>query len=449
MATNWPQRQKERKIRLELSTHDNRCWKKFRDGKHHYFMHPLTKEGYEAALREWTLLSAKLDGERPNAPQYHHQRDLFTLVQSWYDRFGVPKDEAKLAQQVEQFLDWIAKELEQPTLPYTMPVMAFVSTHSDFLDEFGHAGLGTTAYRLPEKWQERIRQLDDAPAVSKCQQTIEYWVGEYLTRTKKRAKGTTTTIGTARDRVQRLNKYKRMTDTSKHVTTIDPDAVDKYHDDLNELQIAKKTKEGYFNAFRMMVRWISGRKNCDLYNKKPANLENKDWAFREPDGTGRKRMAKKEQLWTPEEFATVLKTVPQPYRAYLVTSLNCGFRSSDLSALRKTDLRLADGRIVIQRQKMNQQETAPVVSYRLWDITVKLINEALCDDPVFAFAGRWGNRLVVSKFDANGEPKTHDNLATYWGHNREEYGLAGKRLDYIRKTGSTWIKKIQRGIEKL
>jgi hypothetical protein len=121
MATNWAQRQKERKVHLELSPHDGRCWKKYKGGKHHYFPYPLTKEGYESALRDWALLSAKLDGERPNAEQYHHHRDLISLVQQWYDRFGVPKDEAKLAKQVGQFLEWLNEQLERPELPAIMP----------------------------------------------------------------------------------------------------------------------------------------------------------------------------------------------------------------------------------------------------------------------------------------------------------------------------------------
>jgi integrase len=451
---NWADRQRERGVRLELTPWPSRnYWKKFRDGKTHYLKHPLTKEGYEAALLEWSGIVARLDGERPNAQQYHHHRDLFTLVQEWYDHFGTPTDEAKLSKYVAEFLLWIEEQLKQPELPYTMPVMSFTSNtkRPEFLNEFalapGAFGFGIKEFRLSSKWRERIRQLDDSPRSTKLPQTIEFWIEQYLIRVKSRGRGTTT-IGTAKDRIVRLGKYKKMSDTSKHVRTITNTAIEKYHDDLDKLSLSKASKEGYFSAFRMFVRWASRSEGCELYGNAPENLDSKEFSFREPQGTGRKRLAKKKLLWEPEDFQAVLQNVPQPHRAYLVTMLNCGFRSTDLNALRKDDLDLKNGRITIQREKMNQNETSPVVSYPLWPITVTLIEEAMSDDPVFVFAGRRGGRLVVHKF-VDDEPKTYDNLSLYWNRHRQEFGLAEKRMDYIRKTGATEIQRINRGIETL
>jgi integrase len=450
----WADRQEERSIHLELSQHKARgCWKKYRDGKTFYLKHPLTKEGYEAALLEWSQIVARLDGERPNAQQYHHHRDAFRLVQNWYDHFGVPKDETKLAKQVEQFLEWIEEQLKQPELPYTMPVLAFASStrRPEFCSEFimapGTGGFGSVHFRLPPKWQERIRQMDDSPKSTKLPQTVEFWIEQYLDRVKSRGQGTTT-IGTAKDRIVRLGKYKTLADTSKHVTTITTTTIEKYHDELEKLPLSKASKEGYFSAFKMFVRWASRNEDCELYGKAPENLDSNELTFREANGTGRKRLAKKKMLWTPEEFATALKNVPQPFRCYLVLSLNCGFRSTDLNALRKDDLHLKIGRLIIQRQKMNQNETSPVVSYPLWQKTVDLLKEAMSDDPVFVFSGRRGNRLITQKFEG-GEPKIYDNLSLYWNRHRKDFGLDRKRLDYIRKTGATEVQRHNRGIETL
>jgi hypothetical protein len=55
----------------------------------------------------------------------------------------------------------------------------------------------------------------------------------------------------------------------------------------------------------------------------------------------------------------------------------------------------------------------------------------------------------VDKIDDSGKVSTYDNLSRFWGNNRDKYGLAGKRLDFIRKTGSTEIEKINRGLEAL
>jgi integrase len=448
---NWAERQKQRGVRLELSPHPERnCWKKYRDGKHHYLHFPITKEGYEAALLEWSKIMARLDGERPNAKQFHHHRDLFRLVQQWYDHFGVPEPEAKLSKYVPQFLEWIDEQLEKPELPQQIPFMAFVSQKPDFAADFigkGYTLFGTVAYKLPDKWQERIRQLDEDPSNIKQPQTIEHWIGKYVQRLKSRGHSSIK-IGTAKDQVQKIGKFRELADTSKHVTTITDETLDKYAQDLDEQDLEKASKQSYFNSFRMFLRWICRQPNCDLFKKEPGNLNSKESRFRERHGTGRKRLKKKGLLWTPDEFKLVLTKVPQPYRAYLVTMLNCGFRSTDLNALRKEDVHLKIGRIIIQREKMNQNDTSPVVNYPLWPITVKLIQEAMSDDPVYVFAGRNGNRLIVAKFIGD-EPRTHDNLSRYWGRNRESFGLAEKRLDYIRKTGSTEIERINRGVETL
>ena len=87
---------------------------------------------------------ARLDGERPNAKQFHHHRDLFRLVQQWYDHFGVPEPEAKLSKYVPQFLEWIDEQLEKPELPQQIPFMAFVSQKPDFAADF--IGKGYTSF---------------------------------------------------------------------------------------------------------------------------------------------------------------------------------------------------------------------------------------------------------------------------------------------------------------
>ncbi len=445
---NWAERQKERGVRLELSPHpDRNCWKKFRDGKHHYLHFPITKEGYEAALLEWSKIVARLDGERPHAQTFFRHRDLFRLVLNWYDHFGVPDTEAKLSKQVEQFLAWLDEQLEEPELPVHIPFMAFVPSHREFGTEFlaKYTLFGTEMYKLPDKWRERIRQLDESPKSTKKPQTIQFWLDQYMHRAIARSR-TATTIGTARDRLNKVRKFSHFADTSKHVSTIKAETLDQYHEHLDRMDLEQVSKEGYFNAFRMFVRWASKQDNCDLVA--PANLDSREFGFREKKGTGRKRLEKKKLLWQPDDFAIVLKKVPQPFRCYCVLMLNCGFRSGDISHLRKEDMDLDAGRITIQREKLNQQDTAPVVSYPLWPKTIELIREVESDDKVFVFRNTRGGPLVVQKEKGDGIT-SYDLLSTTWYRNAEEWGLDAKRLDFIRKTGSTAIERSHRGFETL
>jgi integrase len=443
MAVSWAKRQADKGVKLELTPFLPRnCWKKYK-GKVYYLNHPLTNAGYKAALLEWVSILAELDRERPHAKTYHHHREQFLSVQRWYEQFGVPDGETKLAKHVDDFLSWLNDRFQQPTLQPLMPFMSFTTTRTrkDFWHDFIENGTGYTLfgdqqYMLPQKWQERLRQLEERGGRKKKPQVIGHWLDEYLKRTDARTHHSIR-LSTGLDRDFKLRSFKRWIDQSKHVTTLDETTVSEFHEHLATTAYAKSTKEGYFKAFRMFVRWAAKQPDCEL--AVPQNLDDREFLFREPKGTGRKREEKKKQLWTPDEFALVLEKVPQPYRCYLVLMLNCGFRNIDLSSLQKSDLRLKTKRILYQREKTNQNDTSPVVSYPLWDATVELIKEAISDDDTFCFLNSAGGRLVVSK-RTDGEKIVYDTVSRYWRRYRKKFGLAGKRLDFIRKTGSTRIK---------
>ena len=193
---NWADRQKARGVKLHLTPYPERnCWKKYRDGRVHYLHHPITKQGYDSALLEWSQIVARLDAGRANAELYYRLREMFSLVTDWFDHFGVPDGEKPLPRQVELFLKWLDGQMTIPVLPSEVPVQDFVAEHHprEFVEEFVKTQafeVGGSIWRirqLPAKWEERIRQLDESPRSQKCPQTIEYWLDQYVTRAKARA----------------------------------------------------------------------------------------------------------------------------------------------------------------------------------------------------------------------------------------------------------------------
>ncbi|MEZ5943216.1 MAG: tyrosine-type recombinase/integrase [Planctomycetaceae bacterium] len=131
-----------------------------------------------------------------------------------------------------------------------------------------------------------------------------------------------------------------------------------------------------------------------------------------------------------------LDNLPEAYPCYVMLMLNCGFRHVDVSELQWSDLRLSEERLVIQRNKLNQQDTAPVVSYPLWDTTIELIERHKSDHEKFVFTNHAGNQV-------------EDSIKTWWGRNRDKYGLGEKRLDYVRKTGSTFVERRERLLDEI
>ena len=213
------------------------------------------------------------------------------------------------------------------------------------------------------------------PSNIKQPQTIDHWIGKYVQRLKSRGHSSIK-IGTAKDQVQKIGKFRELADTSKHVTTITDETLDKYAQDLDEQDLEKASKQSYFNSFRMFLREYadsrtvtSSKKSLEISTARSPDFG----SAMEPAANGSR---KRGSCGHRTNSRLVLTKVPQPYRAYLVTMLNCGFRSTDLNALRKEDVHLKIGRIIIQREKMNQNDTSPVVNYPLWPITVQLIQRS-------------------------------------------------------------------------
>ncbi|HWL08428.1 MAG TPA: tyrosine-type recombinase/integrase [Planctomicrobium sp.] len=435
---NYAERSKASGIRLELTPHNPRnCWKKKHEGKTHYFHHPLTQAGYQDALLDWVKLKASIDSKRPNAHVWHSHRELFQQVQKYWQQFGIPKPERKLAEQVDSFLAFIETKLEDTQLSSLIPFHEF--TGNQFKSEFVVGGVLSRfgqIRELPEKWQDRISRLTKKEMM-KEPQTIDYWLEKYLSRIEQRG-GKYIVEKTAKDRQFKLIHLKKWADLQAHVSTIDDKWLEQYHDtvdskvsDSTGKLLSKSSKEGYFKAVKMFIRWAATQSGCDL--RLPANIDNRESGFRETSGTGRKREEKKKKLWTREEFITTLEKIPKPYNTALILMLNCGFRHVDVSELRKSDVHLDSGRIVVQRNKLNQQDRAPVISYPLWNKSIELLQATMGD-----------RELVFQNSDGG---KIEGSLKTWWTRNKKEYG--NKRLDYLRKTGSTIIAKYDRNLDEM
>jgi len=95
-------------------------------------------------------------------------------VRTYYEQFGVPLAEAKLAKQVDTLLDWIDECLLMPELPDPMAILAQVATHPQLFAELKFNLPGNRNFDLPDRWYDRIERLNN-PTLRKHPQTIEHW----------------------------------------------------------------------------------------------------------------------------------------------------------------------------------------------------------------------------------------------------------------------------------
>jgi len=429
----WSEIQIDKGIKLELTWFKpKKCWKKFK-GKVFYMSHPNSKSGYEAALLEWAQKKAELDHERPNAAIFQHHKALFQIVKTYWEQFGLPRSEVTLAKQVDQMIDWLDECLVQPTLPDPMAIAVYCANLKALSAELQTVWywFATRDFVLPEKWQDRIDRLNNKEH-KKHPQTIEYWREQYIKRQNERA-GKQITKDTGRNKRLKLSYFRKNRDQQAHITTIDGRYIKDFHVEVDGLNLAKRTREDYFDNFKSFLTWCHEDEDCEFV--KPANFNSSEFTFREPEGTGRKRLQKKLLLWTPDEVKKAISDLPAPYNCYVILMLNCGFRHQDISSLQHFDLHIDQKRIVIQREKLNQQDTAPVISYPLWSKTLELIQDNISEHEKYVFLNEKGGQVRGS-------------IKTWWFRHKKEYGFDHKRLDYLRKTGSTIIARKDKNLDE-
>lgn len=349
-------------------------WRKlnFADtGKNKVFFHPNTKSGYEEALHEYQLALA----EASRTAEERFEDELISLF----------KDTFREKQDVE--------------------IPGYV-------------------VELKKNASKNNRVVS---------QTIGYWLQQYLADVGDWV-GSRLKENSFHDRRYKVQRFRNWANLEDHITVIDNEYIKQFHKYLDSLNLTSDSKSDYFSVFRMFTTWAASREKCKL-NLPSDFMAKKKFPFRVPEGKGNVRLQRASMLWTSEEFSNLLSLIPSNMRCFLLLFLNCGFRHVDVSELQHSNLRLEQGRIVYQRNKLNQLLSAPVVSYPLWKDTQIAIEENISDHPKYVFLNQRGNQV-------------ENAIKSWWKRWREKNKpLSHKRLDYLRKTGSTIVQRHNRDMD--
>lgn len=467
MPNPWHQRQKARGVKLVLSWFAPRkCWKKYHGGKVRYFKYPNSAEGYEAAVAEYHAWLHRQKQTRPLGAEYEHHIQLFRQCVEWYERFGTPPDEEEAHAEVRKLLEQIEQAFEEedslPPLCSCLPsgnslaekqiIITFCEegiageemVASPFQKQFGSLG-----WSLPAVWQERIRQFSALTAHQrKLPQTVEHQVQRFLGFKEMQVRGGVLKARTWGTLAERLPIFVKWIRPGTHVSAINGTTITDFYKWLLQQTWGQQRKKGIFDTARQWIRWAWRQDDVELENL-PKNIDSREFVFlTHIDAAGVAKKTRTELLWTPDEFRRTLDIVPEDFELFLLLMLNCGFTNIDIGTLLKSEVRLNEGRIIRQRTKTRRHEHPPVVSYKLWPKTLRLVQSHFSSHPTLALTNRIGGPLYVSKLVV--EAGTTREVA--WCSLRRRYGqlkeakpdLPDKQLKYLRKTGSSKLRSDRR-----
>jgi hypothetical protein len=312
-------------------------------------------------------------------------------------------------------------------------------------------------------WQERIRQLSVLASHQRKQpQTVEHQVQRFLEFKEMQVRGGVLKARTWGTLAERLPVFVAWVKPGTHVATINGTTITEFYKWLLQQSWGHERRKNIFRTARQWIRWAWRQDDVELENL-PKNIDSREFVFlTHLDGTGVAKKTRTELLWTPEEFRQTLSIVPEDFQLYLLLMLNCGFTNIDVGTLLKSEVRLDQGRIVRQRTKTRRHEYPPIVNYRLWPRTARLLGSQLSDHPELALTNRRGGPLCVSKLVVR-DGKTREvvwcSLLRWWVNmkkrksttsdkkakeTREKPKLPDKQLKYLRKTGSSKLRSDRR-----
>ena len=190
-----------------------------------------------------------------------------------------------------------------------------------------------------------------------------------------------------------------------------------------------------FRVARAFVDWCCERGALD---NPPRNLHSRKQRF--------ERGTSDIETFTNDEIKCLLKSATGQLKLHLLLMLNTGMTQKDISDLRHSDVDYSLGTITRRRSKTIKKLKTPIVGYKLWKTTVKLLRQYRSRDEVYALLTVSGKRWVRKELEGERLRKS-DNIATNFQHLRRKTSIR-KSLKIFRKTSATRLKSSPfRGLE--
>jgi len=278
------------------------------------------------------------------------------------------------------------------------------------------------------KWRERLR-VGSRPT----RRRLTDYVKLFLETKLAQVKGGVRKPKTYGDLLDRFKTFQQFVGTNT-LDTLDETLVRRYYNHLISLDSRSGIrKRNLFNTFRALVRWLHSE---GYLEKMPRNLT-VQWEFVEHLRDGH-RQALADKLYTKDDVKSMLASLGPRGRACVLLGLNSGFTEVDIAVLRKSEVNLAEGRITYSRTKTIRVKNAPIVSYKLWNMTIEALRAVESQSEDLWFTTRDGQPLKTSKVIEDRYVEW-SLVAQRWKDWQKSGKVPNKPFKMLRKTGATII----------
>lgn len=352
---------------------------------------------YQAANAWWAAKRAEIDNQTPAAKRSYEVETL-EKRRDWARSHGQAEQAAGYTSFIKDLSDGVMDDLH----PSIVRDMVFPSDQSNAVwqDRLSRDQVKVPEERLMGKQIKSYLELQTARA-----KTEQISVPEY-------------------DQIRIcLNSFETWVGKEAMIDSVSPDRWEAWYVQLLNSDISIEYKKKQFRHARNLLMWMAEKGLI----QPPLNLHARRYRF-----TGGH---KKVPTIPVDEVKKILARARGVLRLHLLLLLNCGMTQQDVSDLHPGEVDWEAGRITRRRSKTEKMEQTPIVCYKLWNETSRLLAE---------FGHRDGDHVLLTHSTrpwvrdeiVNGKRKRSDSIKSLYVHLK-----AGQNLKLYRKTGATILNK--------
>jgi integrase len=403
---------------------------------------PETKEGsYQFANRWWTARKAAIDGQRPPHP-FADYLDLMRRRVAWLERHGDSELASMLGAEIAEVKKGSLPSFLDPSIPdevldaapewgsmYSNPHEPARDSEEHLLRRLRDEELGQAFDPFDKVWEGRLHDENRDRAAPEA--TIGRRVDQWLSLQRDLVHDDLMSPGSYDNKVDQIHWFREWIGPQYDVSVINAELWEQFYKKVLKYDkwTSSETRKKYFATARQFIDWLASKDLIPV----PRNLHSRHYRF--------KGSTTAKGTMTVSVVREIIGRARGQLQLHLLLMANCGMLQKDVSDLRQEEVDWEDGRIIRQRSKARRQAGAPVVNYKLWDTTFRLLKEHRSRGNDFVLLTEKGKRWVYEVLDPETQKKkSTDTIATLYNYlfgNMKEDGKIIKSLKYFRKTSAS------------
>ena len=284
-----------------------------------------------------------------------------------------------------------------------------------------------------EIWRDRL-EVEQRKEVSQ-DESLHGHIQKYIKQKEGQADAGEVSVGRVYALKLHLGHFEDWLGKDTAVRDIDGEVLADYHAHILTRMTSKDwsrtTGNHYLTTVKSFVRWLW---QIEAIAALPRLLDGRSQFLKISKPAG------KVVVFTKGEIKVLLEKASDRTKLYSLLMLNCGMTQKDVSDLLVTEVDWDEGRVIRKRSKTADEENVPVVNYKLWPETLRLLRqERVAESEGRVLRNVNGGPLWSEEITVDGKYQKADNVKSAFARLQQKTKIT-KPLKSFKKTSATLLR---------